>query len=355
MSYLSQRRVFVSTAQPLKSNEKADFQENIKKNGLENLLVHVKDDLDKCNEIILDKLHSSVPLIPELAKYIIAAGGKRLRPLITLASARLCGYQGTRQIPLAACVEFIHTATLLHDDVVDESHLRRGLSTANTVWGNQASVLVGDFLFSRSFEMMVADGSLKVLKILSQASAIIAEGEVHQLVTQNDIETSEQDYLKVIDSKTARLFAAAAEIGAVVAEKSEEEQKALETYGRSLGIVFQLVDDILDYRGRDDRLGKGVGDDFKEGKMTLPVIVALSKATATELDFWKKTLGDLNQEEDDFVKAYSLIQGHEGFEYTYKKAQEYAHLAKEALQIFPESELKTAMTDIVDFSLNRLY
>src|SRR3954462_13570526 len=216
-------------------------------NALDKLTVLVADDLKACNALIIDRMQSPVELIPQLAGYIIAAGGKRLRPVLTLASAKLCGYEGDRHQALAACVEFIHTATLMHDDVGDESDLRRGLASANAVFGNKASVLVGDFLFSRAFQLMVEDGSLDVLRILSQASAVIAEGEVHQLITANDLTTSEQAYLEVIRAKTAVLFSAAARIGAVIAERSAEEEEALARFGLNLGISFQLIDDALDY------------------------------------------------------------------------------------------------------------
>src|SRR5512134_2654294 len=232
-------------------------------------------DLRLVNALIVDRMQSPVPLIPQLAGHVVAAGGKRLRPMLTLASARLCGYVGLRHIGLDTCVEFIHTATLLHDDVVDDSALRRGLASANTVWGNKPSVLVGDFLFSRAFELMVEDGSLEVLEILSRASSIIAEGEVMQLVTTSDIETSEAAYLDVVRAKTAQLFAAADFIGAVVAERQKEERDALEAYGMNLGIAFQLIDDVLDYSAKQATLGKTIGDDFREGKMTLPVVLAL--------------------------------------------------------------------------------
>src|SRR4051812_36582892 len=227
-------------------------------------------------------MHSPVALIPQLAGHIVAAGGKRLRPMLTLAAARMCGYRPTdgvrpRHVSLAAAVEFIHTATLLHDDVVDGSDLRRGLATANSVWGNKPSVLVGDFLFSRAFQLMVEDGSLKVLAILSHASAVIAEGEVLQLVTSNDTTTDEEAYLAVIRAKTAQLFAAAAKIGAVVCDRPEAEELALESYGRNLGIAFQLVDDMLDYSADEAALGKTIGDDFREGKITLPIVLAFAR------------------------------------------------------------------------------
>ena len=227
-------------------------------------------------------MDSTVELIPQLAGHIVAAGGKRIRPMMTLAAARLCGYEGSRHIALAACVEFIHTATLLHDDVVDESDLRRGLASANAVWGNQASVLVGDFLFSRAFELMVDDGCLQVLKVLSKASSVIAEGEVQQLTTSNNTDTGETAYLELKGSKTAKLFEAACRIGAIVAERPKVEEDALETFGMNLGITFQLVDDSLDYSAKQSTLGKTIGDDFKEGKITLPVILAFRRGDDKE-------------------------------------------------------------------------
>ena len=248
--------------------------------GLTNL---VADDLRDVNELIIRYMDSPVVLIPQLASHLVAAGGKRLRPVLTLASAKMCGYaDGNRHIALAACVEFIHTATLLHDDVVDESGLRRGLASANAVFGNKASVLVGDFLFSRSFELMVEDGSLDILRILSHASSVIAEGEVLQLITSNDTETSETAYLDVIRAKTAQLFAAACRIGAVVAERPRVEEEALETYGMNLGIAFQLIDDVLDFSAEQAKLGKTVGDDFREGKITLPIILAFRRGDNEE-------------------------------------------------------------------------
>ena len=245
----------------------------------------VADDLRAVNGVILDNMQSSVMLISELAAHIVAAGGKRLRPMMTLGSARLCGYTGKRHIDLAACVEFIHTATLLHDDVVDDSALRRGTATANAVWGNKPSVLVGDFLFSRAFQISVADGSLRVLGILADTAATLAEGEVMQLTTSNDTETSEAAYMKVVTAKTAALFAAACQLGAVVAERSAAEEEALRSFGLNLGIAYQLVDDALDYGAREAVLGKSVGDDFREGKITLPVVLAFRRGDDEERAF----------------------------------------------------------------------
>ncbi|HET8997047.1 MAG TPA: polyprenyl synthetase family protein, partial [Acetobacteraceae bacterium] len=271
--------------------------------ALSALVALVGGDIEACNRAIIARMDSPVSLIPQLAAHIVAAGGKRLRPLLTLAAARLCGYAGDRHVHLAACVEFIHTATLLHDDVVDESQLRRGLASANAVFGNKASVLVGDFLFARAFQLMVDDGSLKVLGILSQAAATIAEGEVLQLVTQNDLSTPEERYLEVIKGKTAALFAAACQVGAVVADRPEIEERALAEYGLNLGIAFQLVDDALDYAADQATLGKTVGDDFREGKITLPVLVAYQAGDADERAFWRRTIETSEQMEADLEQA----------------------------------------------------
>ena len=315
----------------------------------------VGEDLKAVNALILERMQSPVALIPQLAGHIIAAGGKRLRPMLTLACARLCGYAGERHIPLAACVEFIHTATLLHDDVVDQSDLRRGLDTANAVWGNKPSVLVGDFLFSRAFQLMVEDGSLEVLKILSNASAVIAEGEVRQLVTSNDIATTEEDYLEVIRAKTAALFAAACRIGAVVADRPASEAEALGRFGRSLGIAFQLIDDILDYSAREPELGKAVGDDFREGKITLPVILALEKGAPAGRDFWKRCLEDLEQDEADLRHAIDLMARDEVLEDCVLRARRYADEALRALQVFDDTPERRALTEVVDFCVERAY
>ena len=261
-----------------------------KANPLETLSKALHEDLAAVNAIILDRMKSDIPLIPQLAGHLIAAGGKRIRPVLTLASAALFGYKGTRQHKLSACVEFIHTATLLHDDVVDDSDQRRGRASANALFGNEAAVLVGDFLFSRSFQLMVEDGSLDVLRILSNASAVIAEGEVLQLSTANNLETTEDQYMQVIRSKTAELFAAACEVGAVVAGRAPAECLTMREYGMCLGVAFQISDDVLDYAASEERLGKSIGDDFREGKMTLPVIKALEGATPGERKFWHRCI-----------------------------------------------------------------
>ena len=321
--------------------------------SLEPILTLVGDDLHRVNRLIVDSMHSPVPLIPQLAGHIVASGGKRLRPLLTLAAANLCGYQGDRHIGLATCVEFIHTATLLHDDVVDESRLRRGKDSANAVWGNQSSVLVGDFLFSRAFQIMVSDGSLRVLKILSKASAVIAEGEVMQLMTTNDTETSEEAYLNVIRAKTATLFAAAASVGAVVAERPSAEEQALQSFGMNLGIAFQLIDDVLDYAAEEDDLGKTIGDDFREGKITLPVILAWRRGNGEERSFWRRTLEELNQTERDMAYAKTLMEKHNTLRDTIDRARHYGAIARDSLGIFRECPMKDALIEMVNFAVHR--
>ncbi len=311
-------------------------------------------DIQATNQAIIARMHSEVELIPALAAHIVAAGGKRLRPLLTLASARLCGYgEGARHIKLAACVEFIHTATLLHDDVVDESLLRRGLASANAVFGNKASVLVGDFLFSRAFELMVEDGSLEVLRILSHASATIAEGEVLQLSTQNDLSTDETRYLRVISGKTAALFAAACEVGAVVAGRDAAICAALASYGQNLGMAFQLVDDALDYAAEEAELGKSVGDDFREGKLTYPIIIAHQKGDEAERAFWTRTIEANDQTEADLAKALDIITRHHAIEATIARAELFAEAAQQALQSLPASPLRSIMAEIADYAVTR--
>lgn len=324
-----------------------------KPDALDRLTDLVGADLDRVNQLIIQNMQSDVQLIPQLAGHIIAAGGKRLRPLLTLASAHMCGYRGDRAPGLAACVEFIHTATLLHDDVVDESALRRGEASANAVWGNKASVLVGDFLFSRAFQLMVADGSLRVLEILSTASAVIAEGEVLQLMTSNDTATTEQAYLEVIKGKTAALFAAACEVGAVVGGRPKIEEDALQSFGLNLGITFQLIDDALDYSAKQETLGKTVGDDFREGKITLPVILAYLRGDAEERAFWQRTLEKVEQKDGDLRHAIQLMERHGALKDTVARAAHYGAIARDALGIFPEGPEKRALIDVIDFCIDR--
>lgn len=313
----------------------------------------VRTDLEACNRLIVERMQSPVALIPQLAAHIVAAGGKRLRPLLTLAAARLAGYRGGRHVTLAACVEFIHTATLLHDDVVDESALRRGQASANALFGNKPSVLVGDFLFARAFQLMVSDGSLEVLRILSDASAVIAEGEVLQLVIQNDTSSTEAQYLEVIEGKTAALFAAATEVGAVVAGCDAARQAALRAYGHHLGVAFQLVDDALDYSAEQERLGKTVGDDFREGKITLPVLLAFARGSAEERDFWRRTIEAREQSEGDLATAIALMQRHRAFADTVARARDYGAKALAALEAFADCAEKRALAGIVDFCISR--
>lgn len=315
----------------------------------------VAEDIAAVNQLILDRMQSPVALIPQLAGHLIAAGGKRLRPLITLAAAKLCEYPGTRHHKLAACVEFIHTATLLHDDVVDDSDLRRGLPSANAAFGNKPSVLVGDFLFSRAFQLMVEDGSLRVLAILSEASAVISEGEVHQLVTANDLSTDEAAYLQVIEAKTAVLFAAAAEIGAVVADRPDNEAASLREFGTALGVAFQLIDDALDYSAAQAALGKTVGDDFREGKLTLPVILAYARGTEEERAFWRRTIEDLDQTEADLATAQTLMVKYNTIRETVERARAVGDRAAQALAIFPDNAARRALIEAIDFAIERGY
>jgi octaprenyl-diphosphate synthase len=310
-------------------------------------------DLARVNQLIVSRMHSPVALIPQLAGHIVSAGGKRLRPMLTLGCARLCGYQGERHLALAAAVEFIHTATLLHDDVVDSSDLRRGRDTANAVWGNKPAVLVGDFLFARSFELMVEDGSLRVLEILSRAAAVIAEGEVGQLVTANDTTTTEAAYLEVIEAKTAALFAAASRIGAVVAERPAAEEEALERFGRNLGIAFQLIDDMLDFSARQSELGKTVGDDFRDGKITLPILIAFARGDAEEREFWRRTLEECDQRPGDLERAMHLVEQSGALAETLRRAKTYADEAAAALAGFPDGNLRRALIEATEFATAR--
>ena len=323
--------------------------------SLDSILNLVAPEMNRVNEVILNRMQSEIPLIPKLAGHLIAGGGKRMRPMLTLACARLLDYPGDRHHKLAAAVEFIHTATLLHDDVVDGSDLRRGKTAANLIFGNPAAVLVGDFLFSRSFELMVEDGSLKVLKILSGASAIIAEGEVNQLTAQRRIETSEQRYLDIISAKTAALFAAACRIAAVVAERGEQDEQALDSYGRNLGIAFQLVDDAMDYSSDGATMGKDVGDDFRDGKITLPVILAHARGTPDEQKFWRDAMLGNRISDDDLRHAIGLLTQYNAISDTVERARHYGQMAIDAIGHFPSSEAKSALTEAVEFAIARAY
>lgn len=324
-------------------------------NAVVQLQTLVRKDMEAVNEFIRERMNSDVPMIPELASHLINSGGKRLRPMLTIAAAHLCGYKGGDHIKLAASVEFLHTATLLHDDVVDESDLRRGKKTARMLWGNQASVLVGDFLLGRAFRLMVETRSLRALEIIANAASIIAEGEVMQLAAAKDTSTTEDAYMRVIQAKTAALFAAAAEVGAVVADRGADEAAALESYGRNLGIAFQLVDDALDYSGRAATLGKNVGDDFREGKITLPVVLTFRRGDREERAFWRRTLQDGDQRDGDLEHAIELMTRHDAIEDTVVRARHYGAIAKDALAIFPDSPYREALTDLVEFCISRSF
>ena len=323
--------------------------------SLDAMVALVASDLNAVNHVILERMQSDIPLIPELAGHLIAGGGKRMRPMLTLVCAKLLDYPGTRHHKLAAAVEFIHTATLLHDDVVDGSGMRRGKRTANLIWGNPASVLVGDFLFSRSFELMVEDGSLKVLRILSNASAVIAEGEVNQLTAQRQIGLGEDRYLDIIAAKTAVLFSAACKIAAVVAERDEAVEKALDTYGRNLGIAFQLVDDAIDYASDATTMGKGVGDDFRDGKMTLPVILAYSRGTDADRAFWKDAMEGRRTSDEDLAQATRLLRETGAIDDALERARHYGQRAIDALGPFAAGAAKTALVEAVEFAVARAY
>lgn len=319
------------------------------------MMALVAEGMNSVNAVILDRMQSRIPLIPALAGHLIAGGGKRMRPMLTLASAALLHYSGNRHHKLAATVEFIHTATLLHDDVVDGSDQRRGKQTANIVFGNPAAVLVGDFLFTRAFELMVEDGSLKVLRILSNASSVISEGEVDQLTAQRQIETSEERYLSIINAKTAALFAAACRIAAVVAERSEADELALDAYGRNLGIAFQLADDAIDYASESVEMGKDQGDDFRDGKMTLPVILAYSRGDEAERQFWREAISGQRNGPDELATAIRLIHRHDAVLATRERARHYAQRAIDAIAGFPASEAKAAMIEAAEFAVARRY
>jgi octaprenyl-diphosphate synthase len=322
---------------------------------LDALMALVGPDMHGVNAVILERMQSKVALIPELAGHLIAGGGKRMRPMLTLACANLLGYPGTRHHKLAAAVEFIHTATLLHDDVVDGSGMRRGRRTANLIWGNPASVLVGDFLFSRAFELMVEDGSLKVLRILSHASAVIAEGEVEQLTAQRQIDTDEEQYLTIISAKTAALFAAACRVAPVVAEADEDIEMALESFGKNLGIAFQLTDDVIDYASESATMGKGVGDDFRDGKMTLPVILAYARGTQSDREFWRSAIAGERVSDDDLQRAIELVRSSGALGDTVERARQYGRRAIDALAAFPASKVRSALIEAVEFAVARAY
>lgn len=312
-------------------------------------------DMAAVNALIRTRMASEhAPRIPEVTAHLVEAGGKRLRPMLTLAAARMCGYQGENHVKLAATVEFIHTATLLHDDVVDESERRRGRPTANLLWDNKSSVLVGDYLFARSFQLMVETQSLRVMDILANASAVIAEGEVLQLTAAQDLATTEAIYLQVIRGKTAALFAAAMEVGGVIAAVPEAQVQALRAYGDALGIAFQIVDDLLDYGGTDAAIGKNTGDDFRERKLTLPVIKAVARADAEERAFWTRTIEKGDQRDGDLAQAIALMARHGAMEAARAEALAWADTARRSLDLLPAHELRDMLADLADYVVARI-
>lgn len=312
------------------------------------------DDMANVNRLILSKTGSDVEMIPEVAKHLIDSGGKRLRPMLTLSAANMCGYQGHHHVTLAASVEFMHTATLLHDDVVDESDMRRGKQSARIVWGNQASVLVGDFLLGQAFRMMVDAGSLEALDVLSTASTVIAEGEVMQLAAAQSMETTEDDYLAVIRGKTAALFSAACEVGPILAGAEKPVRDAFRSYGMNLGIAFQLIDDALDYGGSKAELGKNVGDDFFEGKVTLPVLLAYRRGDNEEREFWRAAMESDVAGEDSLAEAMRLLDKHGALQDTVARARHYGEIAKDALAPLPSGAYKDALLEVVEFCVRRV-
>ena len=322
---------------------------------IERLVELVGPDMERVNRAILMRTGSQVTMIPEVANHLISSGGKRLRPMLTVAMAALTGYAGEGHVKLAAAVEFMHTATLLHDDVVDESEMRRGRLAARMLWGNEASVLVGDFLLGQAFKMMVEVGSLGALEILSSAAAVIAEGEVMQLAAAKNTATTEDEYLAVIRAKTAELFAAACEVGPVLTARPKAEQAACRSFGMNLGVAFQLVDDALDYGGKAAKLGKNVGDDFREGKITLPVVLSFRRGTESERAFWIRTLEQGEVADSDLDTAIGLMTKHRAIEDTIKRAQHYGAIAKDALALFPTSPMKQALEEAVEFCTARTY
>lgn len=322
--------------------------------GVENLVAMTRADMARVNELIFAKCGSDVQMIPEVARHLVDSGGKRLRPMITLAAADLFGYRGDGHIKLAFAVEFMHTATLLHDDVVDESDMRRSRPTARMIWGNQASVLVGDFLLGQAFRVMVETGSLDALDVLSKAATIIAEGEVMQLAAAKKLTTTEDEYMAVVRSKTAALFEAAAEVGPIIAGRGEDDRAALRSYGLNLGLAFQMVDDVLDYGGNAGKLGKNVGDDFREGKITLPVLLAVRRGTDEERAFWKECLEEGKTDDSRLQKARDLMRKHNALADTIQRAHHFGAIARDALAPLPRSQTKEALLDVVDFCISRL-
>ena len=314
----------------------------------------IKTDLKLVNNFLVSNIKSEVPLIPLLSEYLLKSGGKRIRPALTILFSKLFGYKyGTRHIHLSACIEFIHMASLLHDDVVDESVLRRGKKTANKIWGNKASVLVGDYLFSKAFQIMVADRNIDILKNLSETSKSLAQGEVMQLSLSNNLDVEKSKYFKVIQDKTAKLFSSSAIVGGIIANTSKDNIKKLDDFGNYIGVAFQLLDDALDYELSEKKIGKKTGDDFKEGKVTLPVILAIEKSTKSEKIFWKRVIEELDQDKDDFKKAQDILIKYNTLSETKLIAEKYAKKAKNLLKNFPKNIYNDALVELTDFVFNR--
>ncbi|WP_029351560.1 polyprenyl synthetase family protein [Bosea sp. 117] len=321
--------------------------------SIEGIVDLVRPGMEQVNALILSRTGSDVTMIPEVAQHLISSGGKRLRPMLTLATAELSGYSGDGAVKLAASVEFMHTATLLHDDVVDDSEMRRGKLAARMLWGNEASVLVGDFLLGQAFRMMVEVGNMRALDILSTAAVVIAEGEVAQLAAAKNTATTEDEYLAVIRGKTAELFAAACEVGPVIAGRDKAEQAACRSYGMNLGIAFQLVDDALDYGGSRAKLGKNVGDDFREGKITLPIVLAFRRGNDEERAFWRRCLEEGEIADGDLERAMDILARHRALADTVDRARHYGAIAQDALGLFPNGAAKQALLDVVEFCVER--
>ena len=328
---------------------------NKKINFWQSMLFWLQNDFAKVNNLIMDNMNSSVPLISQLAGYIISSGGKRIRPLLTLATSRLCNYKGTRHVSLAACIEFIHTATLLHDDVVDESKKRRGKKSANQVWDNKSSILVGDFLLSKAFRLLIKDNSDRCLDMISKASVEISQGEVLQLESCNQIDTTESSYLKIIEAKTASLFSAACVVSGIISNVNNSQEKALHEFGKNIGMAFQITDDTLDYCSNDLSLGKNIGDDFKEGKITLPIILAYGRSNNKEKVFWKRTISNLKQEQGDFDQALEIINKYQCIEDTITRANHFSNVAVDSIDIFKNNQFKEKLVSLVSTSISRIY
>ena len=333
--------------------ENASQNNSATAHSVQSLVDLVKSDMEKVNQLILSKTGSEVTMIPQVANHLIDSGGKRLRPMLTIAAAQMSGYEGNHHVTLAASVEFMHTATLLHDDVVDNSDMRRGKRAARLVWGNEASVLVGDFLLGQAFRMMVDTGSMGALDVLSHAATIIAEGEVMQLSTAKNLETTEDEYLTVIRSKTAALFGAACEVGPIIAEREPAIISAFRSYGANLGIAFQLVDDALDFGGTSAVLGKNVGDDLREGKVTLPVLLAYRRGTDEERKFWKQAIEDGKSDDAALKRAMGLLVNHNALADTIARAVHYGKIARDALAPLPAGKHKDALLEVIDFCIER--